>query len=151
MKVLVYDIAKPADTLADEWYGPDRIDSFYADCDYIVMSLPLLESTRHMIDKTAFSKMKKTAVFINVARGPLVKTEDLIDALKNEVIKGAALDVYEQEPLPADSPLWELPNIYMSSHKAGMGDSWKGFIGALFMRNMDHYNKGEELENRVRL
>ena len=95
--------------------------------------------------------MKKKVVLINVARGPLVNTKDLIKALKEGQIKGAALDVFEEEPLPTDSELWEIPNLYLSSHKAGMGDSWKPFIGELIMRNIDHYNKKEELENVIPL
>ena len=151
MNVLVYDIAKPDDAKITEYFAPERLDEFYGRCDYLVVSLPLLDSTRHILNASVFEKMKSSAVLINVARGPLVNTEDLITALKAGEIAGAALDVYEEEPLPADSPLWDVDNLFMSSHKAGMGDTWKGFIGALIMRNIDHYLKGEQMENVIRL
>lgn len=151
MKIAVYDIVKPSSETEIAYYGPEDLQDFYGICDYLITSLPLLDSTRHMIGKEVFAAMKKTAILINVARGPLVKTEDLIEALKTGEIAGAALDVYEEEPLPSDSPLWETENLFMTSHKAGMGNTWKRFIGDLFMRNMDHYNAGEPMENVIRL
>ena len=95
--------------------------------------------------------MKESAVFLNVARGPIVDTEALIEALKQKKIQAAALDVFETEPLPAESPLWDIDNLYMSPHKAGMGDSWTYFIGQLIIRNIEKYNSGKELENIIRL
>lgn len=152
MKIHVYDVFEQKDPNIDQCFiGADKLDAFYPTCDYIVVSIPLNDKTYHTINADVFKKMKDTAVLINVARGPLVDTEALIDALKNHEIKAAAVDVYEQEPLPADSPLWDIDNLFMSSHKAGMGDTWKGFIGALIMRNMDNYLQGRELENIIRL
>lgn len=152
MRIHVYDVFPQTDQNIDECFiGPDRLEEFYPACDYIVVSIPLNEKTKHIISTETFEKMKNSAVLINVARGPLVDTEALINALKEKKIKAAALDVYETEPLPEDSPLWELENLFMSSHKAGMGDTWKGFIGALIMRNMDNYLQGRELENVIRL
>lgn len=152
MNIHVYDVFPQTDPNIDRCFiGSDMLDEFYPSCDYIVVSIPLNEKTRHIISTEAFEKMKSTAVLINVARGPLVDTEALIDALKEKKIKAAAVDVYETEPLPSDSPLWEIDNLFMSSHKAGMGDTWKGFIGELIMRNMDHYLQGEQLENVIRL
>ena len=152
MNIHVYDVFPQTDPNIDRCFiGPDSLDEFYPSCDYIVVSIPLNEKTRHIISTKAFEKMKSTAVLINVARGPLVDTEALIEALKEKKIKAAAVDVYETEPLPSDSPLWEIENLFMSSHKAGMGDTWKEFIGDLIMRNMDHYLQDEELENVIRL
>ena len=93
--------------------------------------------------------MKKSAVLINVARGPIVDQNALVEALKTGTIKAAAIDVFDVEPLPADSELWECPNLFISSHKAGMGDSWKRFIGNLIMRNIDHYIRETPLENKI--
>lgn len=151
MHVLVYDIVKPDDKRIRAYFPAAELDKFYGSCDFLVVSLPLLDATRHIIDVSVFQKMKPSAVLINVARGPLVNTEDLITALNSGEIAGAAIDVYEEEPLPADSPLWDTEHLFMSSHKAGMGDTWKGFIGALIMRNIDHYLRGEKLENIIRL
>lgn len=150
MKVSVYASSQKENPYVDAWYvGPERLKEFYNTCDYIVVCLPLNELTRSMISTEAFAAMKESAVLINVARGPIVDTKALVHALQNHEIRAAALDVFEQEPLPPDSPLWEVENLFLSSHKAGMGDSWKGFIGNLIMRNIDHYKKNEPLENSV--
>ncbi|MFI3214812.1 MAG: D-2-hydroxyacid dehydrogenase, partial [Eubacteriales bacterium] len=153
MKVQVYDIVPIEHDVVDECFvGADRLDDFYGSCDYIVLSLPLNQYTIHMLNEKAFATMKDSAIFLNVARGPIVDTAALVDALKKGVIRGAALDVFEQEPLPVDSELWQgVPNLFISAHKAGMGDSWKVFIGDLIVRNIDHYNNGEEVENIIRL
>lgn len=152
MKIHVYDMFEQTDPNIDRCFiGTDTLESFYPTCDYIVVSIPLNEKTRHTINEKAFELMKDSAVLINVARGPLVDTEALIDALNNNKIKAAAIDVYEVEPLPADSPLWDIDNLFMSSHKAGMGDTWKGFIGALIMRNIDNYLGNKPLENVIPL
>lgn len=152
MKIHVYDAFEQTDPNIDKCFiGVDTLESFYPTCDYIVVSIPLNEKTRHTINEKAFELMKDSAVLINVARGPLVDTEALIDALTNKKIKAAAIDVYEVEPLPADSPLWDIDNLFMSSHKAGMGDTWKGFIGDLIMRNIDNYLQNNTLENVIPL
>lgn len=152
MKIHVYDVVEQTDSRITKCFvGGDSLKEFYGSADYLTVSIPLNDKTRHMIGAEAFSAMKPSAVLINVARGGLVDTEALIRALKNREIKAAALDVFEQEPLPADSPLWEIDNLFISSHKAGMGDSWKGFIGDLIMRNIDHFKAQESPENLIRL
>lgn len=152
MKIHVYDVVQQKEPIIDRCFvGADQLEEFYPTCDYIVVSIPLNEKTKHIISSKAFELMKNTAVLINIARGPLVDTDALIKALRTGTIKAAALDVYETEPLPADSPLWDIENLFMSSHKAGMGDTWKDFIGALIMRNIDNYQKGETLENIIPL
>ena len=152
MKIFVYDVFEQKDPRITECFtGPDSLDGFYSSCDYIVVCIPLNEKTKHMLGSRAFEKMKDSAVLVNIARGPLVDTKALIQALENGSIRAAALDVFEQEPLPADSPLWNVENLYMSSHKAGMGDSWKMFIGELIMRNIDFHKDGIEPENVIKL
>ena len=152
MKIHVYDAFEQTDPNIDRCFiGEDKLEGFLPTCDYIVVSIPLNEKTKHIIDDRAFWLMKESAVLINVARGPLVDTEALIHALRSGMIRAAAVDVYESEPLPPTSPLWEIDNLFMSSHKAGMGDTWKGFIGALIMRNIDNYKEGRTLENIIPL
>ena len=152
MKIHVYDIIGQTDGKIEKCFiGPESLEAFYASADYIVICLPLNAKTRHMVGDRAFDAMKSSAVLVNVARGPLIDTEALIRALKEEKIRGAALDVFEQEPLPADSPLWDMDHLYISPHKAGMGDSWKKFIGALIMRNIDNYKAGSRQENIINL
>lgn len=152
MNIYVYDAFEQKDpNISKCFIGEDTLKEFYPSCDYIVVCIPLNDKTRHMLSTRAFEQMKDTAILINIARGPLVDTEALITALENKEIKAAALDVFEQEPLPETSPLWEIPNLFMSSHKAGMGDSWKDFIGDLIIRNIDNYLSGKTLENAIRL
>ena len=122
---------------------------FYGSCDFLVLALPLTADTHHMIDRKAFLAMKESAVLINVARGPIVDTQALLWALEEDRIRGAALDVFEQEPLPEDSVLWHHPKLFLTPHKAGMGDSWKRFIGELIVRNIEHFELQEALENRI--
>lgn len=152
MKIHVYDVFEQKDANITKCFtGPESLKDFYPSCDYLVVCIPLNEKTRHMLGREAFERMKDSAILINIARGPLVDTDALIEALREKKIRAAALDVFEQEPLPSESPLWEVENLYMSSHKAGMGDSWKGFIGDLIMRNIDNYRLGREPENVIRL
>lgn len=152
MKIYVYDVFEQRDERIDKCFvGADSLKEFYPCCDYLVVCIPLNEKTKHLLGEEAFEMMKNSAILINIARGPLVDTEALIKALEQKKIRAAALDVFEQEPLPTESPLWEVENLYMSSHKAGMGDSWKGFIGELIMRNIDNYRAGREPENVIKL
>lgn len=138
------------DPLVDQSFvHSEQLQSFYKKCDYIVICLPLTKETRGMVHDQAFADMKESAVLINVARGPIVDQRALINALNNGAIKAAAIDVFDTEPLPGDSELWECPNLFISSHKAGMGDSWKHFIGDLIMRNIEHYKKEKPLENKI--
>ncbi len=129
----------------------DDIYEILEQSDYVSVNLPLLPSTFHLFDDEAFGHMKKNAVLLNLARGGLVDTEALVRALKSGTIAGAACDVFEQEPLPEDSPLWDLDNLFISSHKSGMGDSWQGFIGQLIARNLDNYLTGRPIENLIAL
>ena len=129
----------------------EEIDTILRESDYVSVNLPLLPSTRHIINDHAFEIMKPTSMLINVARGPIVDEQALYSALKERKIACAACDVFEQEPLPEESPLWDLDNIMITSHKSGMGDSWTTLIGQLIERNMHHYLANEPLENVIRL
>lgn len=137
--------------LTTYYRSTENINTILEQSDYISVNLPLLPSTHHLINDDAFARMKPTAMLINVARGPIVDEEALYRALKEHKIAWAACDVFEQEPLPAESPLWELDNLFITSHKAGMGDSWTIFIGELIERNLHHYLAGEPLENVIKL
>lgn len=100
----------------------DNIDKIFSKSDFISVHVPLNEKTKGMIGKQEFSKMKKDAYFINVARGPIVNEKDLYEALKEKVIKGAAIDVFEQEPPASNNPLFQLKNILISPHNAALTD-----------------------------
>lgn len=152
MQVQVYDIRPVEAPEVDTSYvGADGLDTLLSTSDFLVLTLPLNNQTYHMISDEAFDKMKSTAMFMNVARGPIVDEAALCRALEQHKIAWAACDVFETEPLPKDSPMWDLPNLFISSHKAGTGDVWTRLIGELMERNIRHYNAGEPLENCIRL
>ena len=115
----------------------------------VVLTLPLTEQTRGMIDAQAISRMRTDAILINVGRGGVVDEDALIKALKGGQLAGAALDVFETEPLPPDSPLWRLPNVLISPHTAALSVHENERIVALFTENLRRYLRGDNLLNRV--
>jgi phosphoglycerate dehydrogenase-like enzyme len=117
--------------------------------DYLVLAAPLTEETRGMVDATALAAMKPTARLVNVGRGPLVVQDDLVAALRAEALAGAALDVFVDEPLPADSPLWAMPNVIVSPHMSGDVVGWRSELVALFSDNLARYLAGQPLRNVV--
>jgi phosphoglycerate dehydrogenase-like enzyme len=107
------------DSLADAVYGntPDELRRLFSESDYVLCALPLTPETAGMIDKTCFDSAKRSGcVFINVGRGPVVDQSEMIEALRDGRLRGAALDVFDVEPLPPESPLWEMPNVLVSPH-----------------------------------
>lgn len=116
--IWVYDAYVEPDAILQYGAVPKTLDEIYAGADYISLHCPLTEETRHLINKDAFRKMKKSAVLINVARGAVVSEEDLVWALENGEIAGAALDVLEQEPPEKDNPLFKFENVIISPHSA---------------------------------
>lgn len=119
------------------------------DADYIVLAAPLTDATRGMIDAAALQHMRPSARVINVGRGDLVVQDDLVAALQHETIAGAALDVFAEEPLPKDSPLWHLPNSIVSPHMSGDVVGWREELVRLFQDNLDRFLDGRELRNVV--
>ncbi|WP_308637166.1 D-2-hydroxyacid dehydrogenase [Paenibacillus silvisoli] len=104
---------------ADVVYETSRLDEALRAADYVVNILPLTNETHHLFQAERFAAMKRSAYLINVGRGATVRTEDLVEALQRGDIAGAGLDVFEQEPLPADHPLWAMPNVIITPHNAG--------------------------------
>ena len=102
-----------------------------------------------MFDAAAFAAMKPSAVFVNIGRGATVDEAALVNALRDGVIAGAALDVFEVEPLPAESPLWRMPNVLVSPHRAGDHEGWEADVAALFVENLRRFVAGEPLRNVV--
>jgi phosphoglycerate dehydrogenase-like enzyme len=118
-----------------------------ADC--LVLALPLTDDTRHLIDASALAAMKRSALLVNVGRGELVDEAALTTALQTGSLGGAGLDVFEVEPLPPSSPLWELPNVIITPHSSGSHSGNLHRASEIFIENLRHYVRGEPLQNEV--
>lgn len=133
----------------DELMPMDGLSNLMSRVDVVMIACPLTEETRGLINADNLSVMQPTAFFINVARGPIVNEPDLIEILKARKIAGAGLDVTEIEPLPKDSPLWDLDNVIISPHSAGGSQHRMRRVTEFFLDNLERYLKGEELKNVV--
>ncbi|WP_410662441.1 D-2-hydroxyacid dehydrogenase [Amycolatopsis sp. lyj-84] len=119
------------------------------EADYVVAVAPLTEQTKGMFDAEAFAAMKPGARFVNVGRGELVVTSDLVGALRDGPLGGAALDVFDTEPLPAESPLWSMENVLISPHMSGDFVGWRTTLVEVFADNFRRWRTGEPLRNVV--
>jgi phosphoglycerate dehydrogenase-like enzyme len=117
--------------------------------DDVVSCLPLTDATRALFDHAAFAAMRTGATFVNVGRGPVVVEADLVAALASGQVGAAGLDVFEDEPLPADHPLWELGNVVVSPHMSGDEVGWEAALTRQFARNLERWRTGEQLVNVV--
>jgi phosphoglycerate dehydrogenase-like enzyme len=138
----------PARNHADALYGTDRLHEALAEADYVAVTLPGTPETHHLVDEEAIKSMQKGAYFVNVGRGAAVDEGALVEALREGHLSGAALDVFEVEPLPQESPLWELDNVMISPHST---DNLPGLTNRLqtdlFCENLRRYLDGEPLIN----
>ncbi|NBT95700.1 MAG: hypothetical protein EBT47_12075, partial [Chloroflexi bacterium] len=105
----------------DALWGPDRLDDLLAESDFVVVCAPETPETRGLFNAERFSRMKQGAYFINIGRGRVVLLDPLVQALESGHLAGAALDVFEVEPLVSDHPLWGMPNVILTPHTAGVG------------------------------
>jgi D-2-hydroxyacid dehydrogenase (NADP+) len=130
---------------ADVVLGPNDGNEIFRQGDYVVLAAPVTTATKAVADAEHLALMKPSACLINVGRGPLVDESALAAALRNKKIGGAALDVFPKEPLPADSPLWDLPNLLITPHTAALTEKlWERHY-ALFCENLRRFLNGEEL------
>jgi phosphoglycerate dehydrogenase-like enzyme len=130
---------------ADAVFGPEQIDEVFRHADYIVLAAPVTAATKAIANAARVALMKPGACLINVGRGPLVDEPALAAALREKKIGGAALDVFPKEPLPADSPLWDVPNLLITPHTAALTDKlWERHY-ALFSENLRRYLNGQPL------
>jgi phosphoglycerate dehydrogenase-like enzyme len=134
---------------ADAVRGPDALPWLLGESDFVALCAALTPNTRHLIGETELRRMKPTAYLINIGRGELVDEEALIAALRDKRIAGAGLDVFAQEPLPSDSPLWDLPNLLITPHTSGNSPRSHARLMDLFCENLRRYLAGEELLNVV--
>ncbi len=141
--------ARETDEDFERVISDEDIDAALPEADYVVVAAPLTQRTRGMFDAKRFARMKPGARFINVGRGPIVDEAALVEALSEERISGAALDVFQNEPLPEDSPLWDDPRVFVSPHMSGDFVGWLDALGELFAENYGRYSRGEPLLNVV--
>ncbi|GIO31985.1 MULTISPECIES: D-2-hydroxyacid dehydrogenase [Paenibacillus] len=128
----------------DRMYKMDNLHEALGQGDYIVNILPLTAETRHMFNAAAWNAAKKGAYFINVGRGPTVDTASLINALNSGRLSGAGLDVFEEEPLPAEHPLWEMEQVIITPHVAGSNDRYAERVIDIFADNLKAYVQGQK-------
>lgn len=136
----------------DKMLPRDRLHEAAAEADFMIVLVPLSEKTRHMIDDSALAAMKPSGILINLARGPVVDEKALTKRLMDGTIGGAALDVFEQEPLPAESPLWDMPNVIITPRIGGMSDVYARQVLPLVTHNLRCFLDGrrDEMKNIVR-
>lgn len=130
-------------------HGPDDLDRLMARADWVIAAAPLTAETRGMFDARRFGMMQPSARFINIGRGQLVVEQALVEALTKRWIAGAALDVFETEPLPPDSPLWQVPGLIVSPHMSGDTVGWRDELSAQFVEMYERWDAGRSLTNVV--
>ena len=131
----------------DEVFIGEERSKLFEQADFLLVSSALTEETRGAIGEKEISLMKKSAVILNLGRGPVIEEGALLRALKDGRIRAAVLDVFDVEPLPAHSALWSLPNVLLSPHTADHTATWKEESMACFLENFQRYAEGEELQN----
>ncbi len=133
----------------DRVYTPDALHEAIADARFLAVAVPLNAETRHLFGPAEFEQMRDDAIIMNVARGPVIDESALIDAIETGTIAGAALDVFEEEPLPPDSPLWDMDEVIVTPHQAGFTIDYYRLVADLVRDNVDARATGGDWVNRV--
>ena len=136
-------------TSVDQLWMQDRLKDLLGDSDFVVLSLPLTPETRGFIGEPELRAMKKSAYLINISRGKIVHEAKLIQAIREGWIAGAGLDVFEEEPLPEKSELWQMPNVIITPHVAGSNPQYTARAMAIFEENLQRFLNGKPLTNLV--
>lgn len=134
---------------ADETVPMSGAERVWGEADYFIVLLPLTDQTHHFFNREIFARMKSSAVLVNAGRGPLVHTDDLVAALREGQIAGAALDVTDPEPLPDGHPLWEMENVLITPHTANTPERIEALTGALTVENARAFEAGEKMPHEV--
>jgi D-2-hydroxyacid dehydrogenase (NADP+) len=130
--------------------GFDQLHALLPDVQWLVLACPMTETTRDLIDARAFALLPKGTHLVNVSRGGVVVEAALLEALRSGHLSGAFLDVFSQEPLPAESPFWDLPNVIVSPHSAAASDGLPERVAAIFADNLRRFMAGDPLRNLAR-
>jgi phosphoglycerate dehydrogenase-like enzyme len=136
-------------TQVDEMHKPDKLAELLPRCDWLTMACPLTSETRGMVNAAVLDKLPRGARLINISRGEIVDEPALIAALSSGRLAGAYLDVFTHEPLPAASPLWDLPNVIVTPHNSGASSGSDSRIDALFLDNLSRFQQQRPLINEV--
>jgi phosphoglycerate dehydrogenase-like enzyme len=139
-----------AEDPVDELHPPRALPELLPRADWLFIACPLTPETRGLIDATAIARLPQGARIINVARGEILSEQALIAALSSGHLAGAYLDVFETEPLPPDSPLWDMPNVLVSPHSAGLAAGNDARVVGVFLENLRRWGRGEPLVNEVK-
>ncbi|MDP2411842.1 MAG: D-2-hydroxyacid dehydrogenase [Pseudolabrys sp.] len=152
MRVIGISDARIAAPHFDAMMPRSRLAEAAGQADFLIVLVPLSAQTRHMIDGDVLGAMKPTGILINLARGPVVDEKALVQALQDGRIGGAALDVFETEPLPAESPLWDMPNVIITPRIGGMSDVYAEQVLPLVVHNLRCHIEGRpaEMQNILR-
>ncbi len=150
MRVVAVDRHQPPQPdFVESLWTMDRLNNLLEMSDVVLVSCPLWAESRHLINHETLGQMKPTAYLVNIARGGIVEENALLEALQSGQIAGAGIDVCETEPLPAESPLWEAPNLIITPHFAGFSGQRLRRLTKLFRENLQRYQSGERLANEV--
>lgn len=142
-------LGDPTGDLIQRLYPIQALRSMLKECDFVVVCVPLTPETRGLISVKEFAAMKPTAFIVDLSRGGVIDQDALVTALRENRLAGAALDVFTQEPLPPDNPLWKLSNVLLSPHVAGFSPNYDDRAVALFSENLLRYVSGLELYNQI--
>ena len=146
---LVQGTGDPDGDIPDRYYPPEALNSLVSESDFVIVTAPLTTTTRQVFGEATFEAMKENGVLINVARGDVIDEVALVEALISKKIRGAALDVFSEEPLPGSSPLWEMDNVILSPHVAGFTPHYNSRAVDLFCDNLRRFLDEEGLINEV--
>ncbi|MFC4551391.1 MULTISPECIES: D-2-hydroxyacid dehydrogenase [Halorussus] len=132
-----------------EVYTPDDLHEAIEDAAFVALAVPLNDATEGLFGTAEFAAMREDAYLLNVARGPVVVESELVEALREGELGGAGLDVFEEEPLPEDSPLWEMDEVIVTPHRAAAERDYHRHIAELVRENVERGERGEEFVNRI--
>ena len=142
MTVIGADIVNPQNDFYDEFYSMENINSAFNKADVVVLTLPLTGETKYFFNKDRFTHFKDGAILVNIARGAVVKEDDLINSLKNGKLSGAVLDVFEAEPLSENSELWDMKNVVITPHNSFVSPKNQDRLFDVAYNNIKEYMKG---------
>jgi len=142
-------IGDPEGDLFTRLYPPEALKSMFRECDFVVITAPLTPETMGMIGVEQLGALKPSAFLVDISRGGIINHIALIEALNENRLAGAALDVFPEEPLPADSPLWTMSNVILTPHIAGFSEKYDQRANALFAENLRRFLEDEPLLNKV--